>query len=1158
MLGAGWVYGVVFWVLVGKATTVVRRKLRLGRMDVSVESDAGDDLDMSSEAGNETEGEDDASRGGGEDDASRVERAEQLLQLLVAKQQAEDKAAAASNTNKQLSKNLKDANEEASRQKVEYETRLSSLHQERQELLQRAKQAEDALGQQSTNAATHFDEKVQLARELREAREAVARKEMAGKAAREASAAREEAVRAKLVEVSEDLGREQAARAEEAERAGPKLSAAREEATAARVEADGLREHASGLETAMKTLDEELEGVRGELRATRDVSEAQMTKLRDDLARKSARAKEEAKARQNLERELEASEAKVAIKETELLNLKAFLDEGAKEDAATQIAAKDEEVWQLARELGVAREAVVREKMAGRAAREASAAQVEAVRAELLGVKAELRRERAARAKEESEACLLSAKEATERQVELVAEAAAAGDTAAARAAAKEQEVRRLAGELTKAKEAVATAGEATKEALAAQPEAVRAKVELAGAREQRGVKRAAQEESSQNLPGKCGTVSEDLAAVELQREARAAGPAAVAIAVTDGSSGTVSEGAGVADAKETANIMGTKSVDRAGVGASSPPTRFCSPPGVSASCRDPGTSTKGGDGGGGGGGGGGSSGDGVGDERDGGALAPSFSLPNNLPRRGGQALAKQPPTYTASSGSGSNAQGSAAGLEGRDAPSAASGEGSPVQGASGSDGGGKNGSPSLGGKGACSGVAGNRACRPAPQLGNVRSILRAMKNNGRGQGAGGGHKNINASTEKARGGAQGGSGGRAVPSGGGRGGDGRGGRGRGRTGRGGEAGRKSGCGGGGSGGGDDAGGRGGGAVQGASARSSLLTAPTSNPWKNDGRAGHEAQQTPRGVAGQGFANQQDRLCSVNAALQLLRFTPLRSGLDGIPVNASTPTSLAVKLLFEGVENRRRPSAAVLLEQLRVNRAGCFSQSDPTEILSAILDSLKEEVKHQKGKAFGPLKEALSRMTWTLEETLICSNCHQPVKEFRPTTGEVLGVPITKTPRGETGGGGTGHPLTTQMKNVFAPEDSDAAVRCSRCDGSVVSGESPRRLRKTTLASCPSTLFVALNRASCDPKTGRPIKIHDRVTIRTELEMGQFSNKPGEVWYDLEGVIQHHGGSRKGHCKCFIRSTGMWTCYDDARVTQHVDEKSVLNAGALLMCYAKR
>lgn len=63
----------------------------------------------------------------------------------------------------------------------------------------------------------------------------------------------------------------------------------------------------------------------------------------------------------------------------------------------------------------------------------------------------------------------------------------------------------------------------------------------------------------------------------------------------------------------------------------------------------------------------------------------------------------------------------------------------------------------------------------------------------------------------------------------------------------------------------------------------------------------------------------------------------------------------------------------------------------------------------------------------------------------------------------------------------------------------------------------------------------------------------------GAVWYDLEGVIQHRGGSDSGHYKSFIRSQdNKWICFNDREVTQGVKEENVLNGDALIMRYARR
>lgn len=153
--GAGWVYGVVFWVLVGKAVAFVCRKLRLGRIDGTVESDAVDDLDLSSlgEQENWAEGEDDASRGQREE------------HLLAAKKQAENEAAAARVENKELSEKLKAAEEDASERKAEDETRIANLQSERHELRewlrtaqQSPAQARETLDEQSTNTAKLFND----------------------------------------------------------------------------------------------------------------------------------------------------------------------------------------------------------------------------------------------------------------------------------------------------------------------------------------------------------------------------------------------------------------------------------------------------------------------------------------------------------------------------------------------------------------------------------------------------------------------------------------------------------------------------------------------------------------------------------------------------------------------------------------------------------------------------------------------------------------------------------------------------------------------------------------------------------------------------------------------------------------------------------------
>lgn len=112
---------------------------------------------------------------------------------------------------------------------------------------------------------------------------------------------------------------------------------------------------------------------------------------------------------------------------------------------------------------------------------------------------------------------------------------------------------------------------------------------------------------------------------------------------------------------------------------------------------------------------------------------------------------------------------------------------------------------------------------------------------------------------------------------------------------------------------------------------------------------------------------------------------------------------------------------------------------------------------------------------------------------------------------------------------------------CERCDTKVDA------LKGLGFKELPHFLNLQLKRFAYDPQTWRRIKLNDKVSFPTKLDMTSFlhleegSAKPLEHVYDLFSVMIHSGGAMGGHYFAYIKSfdTGKWMKFNDASGTRH-------------------
>jgi ubiquitin C-terminal hydrolase len=218
--------------------------------------------------------------------------------------------------------------------------------------------------------------------------------------------------------------------------------------------------------------------------------------------------------------------------------------------------------------------------------------------------------------------------------------------------------------------------------------------------------------------------------------------------------------------------------------------------------------------------------------------------------------------------------------------------------------------------------------------------------------------------------------------------------------------------------------------------------------------------------------------------------------------------------------------------------ADSFHQQDVQECMAVIFEHIQCNGGENLANFFANL--------WSGKyfDGLTCQNCLQSRGQsilFRD-----LQIPV----RGQ-------HDLHTAIQSFFEAELLDG-VSCEHCDGRFTHSKG------FSLQSLPYFLSLQLKRFDIDWNTGQRVKIHDKLSFPSSIDMSRYLHYSAEQSadvvvdtesggiYDLLAVLIHSGGAHAGHYMCYLRDwrhseagavpEEVWNCFNDSTVTPLTSE----------------
>jgi ubiquitin C-terminal hydrolase len=284
----------------------------------------------------------------------------------------------------------------------------------------------------------------------------------------------------------------------------------------------------------------------------------------------------------------------------------------------------------------------------------------------------------------------------------------------------------------------------------------------------------------------------------------------------------------------------------------------------------------------------------------------------------------------------------------------------------------------------------------------------------------------------------------------------------------------------------------------------------------------------------------QGATCYLNSLIQSLYATPeLRNYLFEWEFDPSKhgdekfciPRQL--QLLFARLTSSEQPAVGTkdLTHSFHWSTAESFRQHDVQELMRVLFDAIERTLRAQETTSlFDTLYQGY------ILDYLNCPDCgfkRQHKDRFNDISLAVQNI----------------KDVETALANYVEPEilSGDNKWRCGGCNEKV---EAKKGLMLTKL---PDILTIQLKRFVFDFARRARVKVHNKVTFPTELNMATYAasetddtttSSDAPLFYDLFAILMHSGTAMGGHYFAFIRdaTNNRWSEFNDVTVS-YIEEK---------------